>query len=627
MMVVSGNQALSTNTSSWSGKLKSLSSPLWFLCLCFLIVIVVRVWLIVHTFGVMSGEEAMVGLQAEHILRGELPAYYYAQPYMGSLEAYLAALIFRFTGPTVWAMRLETIPMSLLLVYLTWRFAAALADAAHLAARNKIAFMTIAALIAAFPPLYDMAEEMRVQGGYMEAFVIMLWLLLCAFRLTQRWSRQAPWHELALRWVGIGLLVGLGMWIDPLIIYAGVTITIWIGGWFVIHLVKPRREAPWRSRLELFTEGLLVLCAVPALLVGFLPGLIWGAQNNWANVSYIFQLGNVPLIGRLQSIGNGTRLYTTCLAPRAFGGSLPTQPNVTTADPHLVTFGLFVAFVSLALGAGSLLLAQKHPVFVRVLQLTGLSLLFMICVSVIFCISLNSAIAIGSSCGPTDGSGRFVVPLVDVLPFLMATLIILPGIILQEKQSNQVQQDSDEQYVHRFTSFRQSSLITFLQVGLLVVLVLYFGTQGIAYAQADPNYTFQATGCLSRNPTHVDAIVKYLKSNHIQYVWATGWVGDHITFDTNDSIVATKTGGRIVSDDEALMHADRASVLVLAAHNDHHPIFLHDLDVHHVTYRVGRFYSAPGVDVLIVTPLNRTLSPTDPAFSRLFKRSFRGCVL
>ena len=325
--------------------------------------------------------------------------------------------------------------------------------------------MTIATLIAAFPPLYDMAEEMRVQGGYMEAFVIMLWLLLCAFRLTQRWSQQAPWHELALRWVGIGLLVGFGMWIDPLIIYAGVTITIWIGGWFVIHLVKPRREAPWRSRLELFTEGLLVLCAVPVLLVGFLPGLIWGAQNDWANVSYIFHLGNVPLIGRLQSIGNVTRLYTTCLAPRAFGGSMPTQPNVTTADPHLVTFGLFVAFVSLALGVGSLLLAQKHPVFVRVLHLTGLSLLFMICVSVIFCISLNSAIAIGSICGPADGSGRFVVPLVDVLPFIIATLIILPGIILQEKQSNQVQQDSDEQHVHRFTSFRQSSLLTFIQVG------------------------------------------------------------------------------------------------------------------------------------------------------------------
>ena len=107
----------------------------------------------------------MVGLQAEHILRGDRPVYYFGQAYMGSLEAYIVAFIFRLTGPAVWAMRLETIPVSLLMVYLTWRFAAALAETAHLSARLKMTFMTIAALVAAFPPLYDMAEEMRVQGG------------------------------------------------------------------------------------------------------------------------------------------------------------------------------------------------------------------------------------------------------------------------------------------------------------------------------------------------------------------------------------------------------------------------------------------------------------------------------
>jgi hypothetical protein len=150
-----------------------------------------------------------------------------------------------------------------------------------------------------------------------------------------------------------------------------------------------------------------------------------------------------------------------------------------------------------------------------------------------------------------------------------------------------------------------------IQIGLLVVLALYFGAQGIAYAQADPNYTFQATGCLSRNPTHVDPIVHYLKNQHIHYVWANNWVGDHITFETDDSIVATKTGIRIMSDYQALMHADRPSVLALAAHTDHHPDFLRELDANHVTYRVARFYSAPGVDALVVTPLNRTLSPSD----------------
>jgi hypothetical protein len=630
MMVVSGNRAFSTNTSSWSGKLKSLSSPLWFLWLCFLLAILSRVWLIVHTYGVMAGDEMMVGLQAEHILRGELPLYYYAQPYMGSLEAYLAALIFRFTGPAVWAMRLETIPMGLLMVYLTWRFAAVLAETAHLSARLKTTLMTIAALVAAFPPLYDMAEEMRVQGGYMAAFVIMLWLLLCAYRLTQRWGQHASRHELALRWVGIGLLVGFGMWIDPLIIYACATIAIWISGWMVLELVKQRRHALGRPRLALLKEGLLSLCAVPALLVGFLPGLIWGAQNDWANVWYIFHLGGTLSPDRLLTIARVTKLYTTCLAPRALGGSLPTQPDVTTANPHLVTFGLLVVVSGLAIGVAGLLLTKQHPEFVRVRQLTALPLLFMFCVSIIFCISPNSAIALGpAGCGPADGAGRYVVPLVDALPFLIATLIIFPGLVLLERQRSQTRQGADDADAHsslRFTSSRRSSSLALIQIGLLVMLVLSFGTQGIAYAQADPNYTFQATGCLSRNPTNVDPIVDYLKSQHIHDVWATGWVGDHITFETNDSIVATKTGGRIVSDDQALMHADRASVLVLAAHNDHHPDFLHELDANHVTYRVGRFYSAPGVDALVVTPLNRTLSPTDPAFVSLFKRSFRGCL-
>src|SRR5215469_13843971 len=157
MTVVSGNLAPSTTAStSRSGKLKALYSPLW---LCFLLAILVRVWLIVHTHGVMAGDEMEVGLQAEHILRGERPVYYFGQPYMGSLEAYLAAFIFLFTGPAVWAMRLETIPMSLLMVYLAWRFAAVLAETAHLSARLKTTFMTIAALVAAFPPLYDMAAR------------------------------------------------------------------------------------------------------------------------------------------------------------------------------------------------------------------------------------------------------------------------------------------------------------------------------------------------------------------------------------------------------------------------------------------------------------------------------------
>src|SRR5579859_5646852 len=81
-------------------------SPLW---ICLLVALLTRVWLIVHTHGVMDGDEATVGIQAEHILRGEFPVYYYGQSYLGNIQAYVIAFIFLFTGPSVWAMRIEPI--------------------------------------------------------------------------------------------------------------------------------------------------------------------------------------------------------------------------------------------------------------------------------------------------------------------------------------------------------------------------------------------------------------------------------------------------------------------------------------------------------------------------------------
>ena len=254
---------------------------LWIpLLACFLITVIARIWLTIHTHGVISGDEALVGIQAEHILRGEHPIYYYSQPYMGSLQAYFLAGIFLFTGPSVWAMRAEPILISLVFVYLTWLFSAALADAAHVPPRSKFLFMTIATLVAALPPLYDMIEEMRAKGGYTEAITIMLWLLLCAFRLTQRWHEGASTRELALRWAGIGFLLGLGLWVDPIVVYAILTIALWIGGYVILEFVKPSRQTASQPRVTLIKETLLAVVALPASLVGFAPGLVLGSTKS-----------------------------------------------------------------------------------------------------------------------------------------------------------------------------------------------------------------------------------------------------------------------------------------------------------------------------------------------------------
>jgi len=594
--------------------------------------VLARVWLIVHTNGVLAGDEAMVGIQAENILRGEHPIYYYSQPYMGSLQAHFIAAIFLLTGPSVWALRIEPLFISLFIVFLTWRFSSVLADAAQLSARTKTLFMVIATLVAALPPLYDTVEEMRATGGYVEAFAIMLWLLLCAFRLTYRWRAGASARELALRWAGIGFLVGLGFWIDPLVIYALLTITLWIGGYVLSEFIKPQRKNVTRPRVAVLKETLLATVAIPLSLIGFAPGLYWGIHNQWANIRYLFQRGGTVPHGRLHTILQVQHVYTTCLAPRAIGGALPTEPGVTSANPHLVTFGLIVGVCSLCISASSILLSAfwPHPLLLRLRRLTLLPMLFCICSSIIFCTASIAVDAINSGCSSVDLVGRYVVPLVIALPFFIAAVFTLPSMIAQDRKKTPVQlvenTDNDFSLPARSTT-SHLPLLSAIQIGLLVVLLSYFCLQGAAYIKANPWYTFQVTGCAAANPTDVDPIIHYMQQAGIRYAWATGWLGDPITFKTNSAILVTEPHGRIPTNSKIVLHADRPSILLLAHHTDLHPAFLDALDARKVEYHIQRFYAAPGVDALVITPLNQTVSPLDPYFTALFHRVFFGCLI
>ncbi len=606
-----------------------------FLCLpliaCLLLAVIVRVWLIVHTNGVIAGDEAEVGLQAEHILHGEHPIYYYGQPYMGSLQMYLIAGIFLLTGPSVWAIRIEPLLISLVIVYLTWCFSAALADAAHLSNRVKTLFMVIATLVAAFPPLYDTVEEMRTTGGYVEAFTIMLLLLFCAFRLTQRWRAGASARELTLRWAGIGFLVGLGFWIDPLVVYALLTIALWIGGYLISGFVKPLRQTTTHPRMALLKEALLFVITIPASLVGFAPGLYWGVHHQWANIRYLFQKGGAVPHGRLHIILQVQNVYTTCLAPRALGGALPTQRDVTVVNPHILTFGLIISVCCIAVSLAIVLLSVfwHHPLLLRIRQLTLLPLLFIACASIIFSTASIAIYAIYSGCSSWDLVGRYVVPLVIALPFFIAAVFTIPAMIAMERKKTPAQEQEDRQDIARLATSPTSPrlrLLAAIQVGLLVVLAIYFCLQGVAYIQADPRYTFQGTGCISANPTDQDPIINYMQHAHVRYAWATGWLGDPITFKTNGALLVTERPGRIPANSNTVLHADRPGFFFLVRHDDLHPAILQAVDAQKVTYHIERFYSEPGIDLLLVTPLNRTISPLDPAFAKLFQNVFRGCL-
>ena len=66
----------------WTGRRKDSSSRIAVapLLICLVIALAVRSWLAYHTLGFIDGDEALVGIQAQHILQGQFPTYFYKQP-------------------------------------------------------------------------------------------------------------------------------------------------------------------------------------------------------------------------------------------------------------------------------------------------------------------------------------------------------------------------------------------------------------------------------------------------------------------------------------------------------------------------------------------------------------------
>ncbi len=142
-------------------------------------------------------DEAVVGLMARHILRGERPAFFYGQAYMGSLDASLVAVAFLIIGERVIAIR---IVQALL-------FAGTIVTTMMLAQRlsgKRRAALYAGALLAV--PVVNVTLYTTISlGGYGEALLLGNVLLLVALHLRRAEGPPASY-------LGWGVLAGLAFW-------------------------------------------------------------------------------------------------------------------------------------------------------------------------------------------------------------------------------------------------------------------------------------------------------------------------------------------------------------------------------------------------------------------------------
>jgi hypothetical protein len=566
--------------------------------------ILARLVLVIRSHALIDGDEAMVGIQAEHILRGDFPTYFYGQVYMGSLETYLIAGLFRLFGPSAWAMRAVPVLLSLLLVYLTWRLAYALLPRES---RATPLLAGLAALFAAVPPLYDAVTELRTWGGQIEVYIISLTLLLATVELGQRLGAGAGVAELARRWAIWGFLAGLGIWVNPLIVYALVTAIIWLAFPYAQRafrrlLARLRRGSAAKTTTTAAiqpTRAAALLAVIPGLLIGGLPAWIYALHHSAENLLvYVMQPSVSPAVsgaarqGRLVLAAAITTHYAGCVAPQVLNGMMPAEPVLYWLPLRLLL--LLPPLVGI-LCAIWLLGRNKDGVGWQVRA--GLPLLFAGVITAVFCLG-TSAWAASKNC-EYDLAGRYAVPLALVEPFLLLALFALP-----------FAWPAMRRLLRRpVAPLNRQALARGWRLALLALLVggvVQFGTYFVSDMQAafqSPFYRF-----IRQDQSQLYA---YLRAHDIHYAWCNHWLGNIVTFRTNGETVCADYYDQVYKGGiqrppgtlQTVSEADRPSFII--ARVNPHPILARELDAQRIPYTIAVL---PAAGVTIITPAH-TVDP------------------
>ncbi len=218
-----------------------------------------RILLIALNWPPTNSDEGVMGIIAMHIAyHGERPLMFYGQDYMGTIEAYIAALFFHlFGGPSLFALRLGVVLMVACFFIVMYLLTSLLFS-------KKLALVTLALL--SVGSIAYLTRQTLATGGSAETLLFGSLSLLLTAWLALTYRRGAPWRTKLFRgeiYFILGLIVGLAIWSDlvvaPILAVAGLLLLLFC----------------WRDLL--FGNLPVILLGI---LIGFLPSLMYSMQHH-----------------------------------------------------------------------------------------------------------------------------------------------------------------------------------------------------------------------------------------------------------------------------------------------------------------------------------------------------------
>lgn len=300
----------------------------WML-VCVALATLLRLVLIFFNWPFTNSDEGNMGLLALHVAyQGDHPVFFYGAPYLGPLEGYAAAPLFRLFGSSLFALR---VPLVLF-------FAIFLCSMYYLTRllykSEKFALASVVLLGLGSPDVLFL--QLRASGEYPETEMFAALMCLLAVWLALTFQQQSDWpgkwKRLAI-YTLLGLIVGLALWVDLLIIP------------FVMAIGLLLCLFCWRELLRWSGLSFLLGCVVGAFpLIYYNLTAPW-SQNSWFVLQYMHNAGASDMLAQHLTWLNKLTGTMIVALPMATGGNLrcplsavPPSGSPTTATLPCLIF-------------------------------------------------------------------------------------------------------------------------------------------------------------------------------------------------------------------------------------------------------------------------------------------------
>lgn len=246
-------------------------------------------------YAAPDSDHGIVYLMAKHMAEGrDFPVFFYGQPYMGSLEPAVSALVCRVFGVTAFNVCLGTVLMGLALLPLIYLWGR---DAGG--RRTGL----VALLLSLVGTNTNFHFSVAPRGGYMAMMVCGVGTVYLACRIVTRMKAGQPVRMGS--YLLLGFLAGLGWWSNQL-----------VAAFLLAAIVILLAGVSWRLIREGTLPGLL------AFFAGSAPWWLWNARHDWSTFDFGEALGRLPPGKGLVAFGTAFLKVTDLMPPRPAWGTV-----------------------------------------------------------------------------------------------------------------------------------------------------------------------------------------------------------------------------------------------------------------------------------------------------------------